>query len=353
MVGDPSTSVTDDSTRARSDLEAQQNAPYVNWQRLLPILSLARHFDEQYQQTWSQKTLHYSITTYRQILSVLSSSYTDNCTCYLERSTTSIYEVGLHVAEVQCYPCTRRYGAIGLADGLYNRFLHDGIPDDIYQVIELCDATLHNVHPQHPLSLRAVVLLGNALRLRCIMCNDLDTLERAIAIQQDGVSQYPDNTLEYSLALLNFGSTLWRYFERKGNIDDLHRSIAVQEQALALCGRDDSSRTPYLSEMARGLRMRSNHGGPTEDLKSAQRLSLQAMEIAPPGYRDLNAIQVELGWINLMFYRDSGVVTHLDQAEQLFRVAMSGGNYQARRDAREYLPAIYMYRYELDGRGCG
>lgn len=332
--------------------EVEPRLSKINWQYLSQLLSHARSLEAKYNLTWSQKILYHATATYRQALSVLAAEKGSCSPTSCRLSSTALSVVDLQCVEDQCLSCTRRYCAIALAEQLHNRSLYEYTPEDIRQQATMCEEAMNGIEVPHPLWIKAASVLGNVLGFQCMMSQNLDAIEQATVLQAKVLSAWDTGNPKNHIALLNMACALWRRFCDIGNLDDLHRSITMYESALNICSEGHPYRTACLTGLARNLRLRSNYPGAAlkDDLQTSVRLFNQALVTAPNGYRDQNEIQFELAWAHVMLFHENSLISHLDQAETLWKAAACGDNYRGRYAAQWCLSTVSVHRFELFGR---
>ncbi|KAJ7928232.1 CHAT domain-containing protein [Mycena leptocephala] len=128
--------------------------------------------------------------------------------------------------------------------------------------------------------------LGGSLFRRFERLGDLDDLNKSVKIREDAVHLTPDGHPDKPTMLNNLGNSLVRRFERLSDLDSLNKAIKIREDALHLAPDGHLYRASMLNNLGTCLLMRFEKLGNLDDLNKSVSMKEEAVHLTPDGHPD-------------------------------------------------------------------
>ncbi|KAF8178380.1 CHAT domain-containing protein [Mycena galopus ATCC 62051] len=128
--------------------------------------------------------------------------------------------------------------------------------------------------------------LETALYSRFEQLGDLNDLDRSLLIQQNVLSLTPDGHPNKLLRLNNLVRSLHTRFTQLGDLNDLTKSLEIQQDVVTLTLDDNPQKPVILNNLASLLHTRFEHLGELDDLNKCLEIQQEVVFLTPDGHPD-------------------------------------------------------------------
>ena len=182
------------------------------------------------------------------------------------------------------------------------------------------DMLIQSGSPQvRPTREEALIHLSTILRTRFEMARSMDDINRSIAAAEEAVARLPHDHHNRVRYLFIYAAVLGHRFDRTGAIEDLNLIIGCREQAAAL---QDSVDYLNLSILGFVLLKRYERMGSMEDLRQAIAKIEQALEFSPKDDPDRGVCLGYLGMALNSRFESNGSANDIEQAVKVMEQAL-------------------------------
>ncbi|GAA3883405.1 CHAT domain-containing protein [Streptomyces sedi] len=167
--------------------------------------------------------------------------------------------------------------------------------------------------------------LGTALVMLYERSSDVDLLDEAVRyLERAEAIGAKMGGLRAAQVLSTLGMTLRQRAERLDSQADLHRAVALTEQAVRVTPAGDPEHSKWLSHLGAALTHRYTRLGMAADLEAAVRAAREAVGglLAGTPPHDRAVVLMNLGVALRRAYERSGAVSDLDEAAEVLREAV-------------------------------
>jgi tetratricopeptide (TPR) repeat protein len=184
---------------------------------------------------------------------------------------------------------------------------------DVERSIKLADESVQAIS-NHPNRAMHLEVLGSSLLRYFEITGSVQELDRGIEVFEEAVRVEPSNSADRALHLSAFGLGLCRRYERLRALRDLDGSIAALTEAVRITPKDNPFLPRYLNGLGFALSNRFGRIGTRRDLDRAVESLTEAVDISPSDLPNRHIVLNSLGAFLSNRYNKFRVSEDLDQA---------------------------------------
>ncbi|MGK5497872.1 CHAT domain-containing protein [Streptomyces sp. URMC 125] len=221
-------------------------------------------------------------------------------------------------------PPLRASALLVLGQALRLRFARTGALEDLHEAVEVLRAAGAAAGEAHPHRVSLLATLALVLRERHERTGSLPDLEEALRLSREVVARRPAGDVNRGGDLANLGIALRLRHERTGDPADLDEAVRAHREAIAVTPPAHPGYGMFHTGLGNALRARFEAGGDPADLDGRLAAHERALAAAGPGGAHRPALLVNLASALQTRHDLTGRPADAERAEALLREAARG-----------------------------